>query len=117
MGKISIDKIEIFGNIGAFAFEKKVRQKFLISVSFEIDFIPAARKDDLNKTIDYSEIVKICHETANKNYSLIESLVVDIAERIQGKFPMATNIMAKVEKPEVQLGSKLQGVSVSHVIP
>jgi len=117
MGKISLDKIEIFAKIGAFEYERKMRQKFLITVSFELDLVPAAKDDDLNKTVDYSQIVKLCREKAENSYQLIETLAVEIAEDIHQKFEIVSDIHVEVAKPEVQLGSKLAGVSVSHFIP
>lgn len=114
MGKIALENIEIFARHGAFKTEKKIRQKFLVSVFFDFDFEEAAKEDDLFKTIDYSEIIGLVKETFKKPCSLIEKLAYDTANKIKKTFPEIQNIVVKVSKPEVQLGCNLKKVEVSY---
>lgn len=116
MGKIALEKIELYGNHGAYESERKIRQKFIVSLSFEYDIKPAAQEDDLTKTVNYEELVAICREVIRKPRRLLETLVVSIAEKIHDNYPNASNIKVMLSKPEVQMGIKLKTVKVSHQI-
>jgi dihydroneopterin aldolase/2-amino-4-hydroxy-6-hydroxymethyldihydropteridine diphosphokinase len=53
MDKIHIEELEIFANHGVFQEEKKLGQKFLISVELFLDLSEAGKSDALEKTVNY----------------------------------------------------------------
>jgi dihydroneopterin aldolase len=116
MGKIALEKIELYGNHGAYESERKIRQKFVVSLSFEYDFESAAKDDDLTKTVNYEEVVAICKDILAIPRRLLETLVVSIAEKIRDNYPNAANISVTLSKPQVQMGIKLETVKVSYHI-
>lgn len=116
MDTINIDKLVIYANIGDFEYEKKMRQKFLISIKMETDFSRVAKTDDLNDTIDYVKVINICKEEMNNPTDLIETMVVRLAEKIKTSFDNINAIAVCIEKPEAQLNSIVDSVSVYHQI-
>lgn len=116
MGTIILDRIELFGKHGAFAFEKKIRQKFYVTVSFDIDFLPAAKTDDLQKTVDYTSITKICDSVMQESRCLLETLAVEMVDKITLAYPQVRNLRVCIEKPGVQLGHTLNTVKICHSI-
>lgn len=116
MAKINIEKLEVYANIGDFEYEKKMRQKFLISIEMETDFSRVAKTDDLNDTIDYVKVINICKEEMANPTDLIETMVVSLAEKIKTSFEKISSISVCIEKPEAQLNLIVDSVSVSHQI-
>jgi len=116
MGKISINKMKFQASHGAYKSEKNILQVFFLSVSFDFDFEDAAKDDDLNKTINYAEIVDLCTGEMLQKRSLLESLVYGIAKKIKSKYEGVSNILVELEKPQVQMGIALDGVNVSYYL-
>lgn len=114
MSTIKIEKLEVYANIGDFEFEKKMRQKFLITLEMETDFTEVAKSDLLQDTVDYVKVISICKEEMEKPTDLIESMVVRIAEKIKASFQKISSLSVCIEKPEAQLNSVVNSVSVTH---
>lgn len=58
MDKISIRDLEFIGYHGVFEEEKKLGQKFLISLELKTDLRMAGVADDLDKTTHYGYVAK-----------------------------------------------------------
>ena len=79
MDKISILNLKIAGNHGVYDFEKKRPGTFEIDVEIFKDLSILQGKDDLKKTIDYSEVIRVIQKIFNeKRYNLIETLAEKI---------------------------------------
>ena len=115
-GKIILNNMEFYGFHGVPDAERKVKQLFIISVSFNLDFIQAAIHDDLNKTINYKEVFDLCKTELNKRYRLIESIAYNIAHSINQNFPKTKNIEVTISKPQVQINGKLENVQVVYFL-
>ena len=59
MDKIYIKDLQIFANHGVLKEEKKLGQKFLISLEVSLNLKKAGDTDDLKETINYA---KLCEE-------------------------------------------------------
>ena len=62
MDIIKIKNLEVFSNHGVLKEENVLGQKFLISADIYLDTREAGTTDDLNKSVNYSEI---CHLVKN----------------------------------------------------
>ncbi len=69
-GKIVLNDMEFYGFHGV----PKIKQLFVISVSFELDFTEAAKTDNLQDTINYKDIYNLCKIELGKQRKLIESI-------------------------------------------
>jgi dihydroneopterin aldolase len=112
MGTIKIHGLEVFGKHGYYKDEQQLNQKFILNIFFDLDIIPAAEGDNLPKTVNYEEIIGICREVFDTPTRLIETLAVKTARSIKQSFPFVSNITVELSKPEVQLGVRLDRVSV-----
>ena len=65
MDKIEIKDLEIFANHGVFEEEKKLGQKFLVSITLFLDVRKAGRNDDLNESIHYGEVSNMVNGCVN----------------------------------------------------
>ncbi|MGL5244096.1 MAG: dihydroneopterin aldolase, partial [Sarcina sp.] len=74
MDKIIIKDLEVFANHGVFNEEKKLGQKFLISLELGLSLREAGVSGDLSKSVHYGEV---CHrveeEFKRESYDLIET--------------------------------------------
>lgn len=111
-GKIILNNMEFYGFHGVPDAERKIKQLFVISVSFDYDFTQAAIHDDLSQTINYKKVYDICKNELNKQYKLIESIAYRIAHAIKNNFPTTKNIEVQISKPQVQISGKLENVQV-----
>lgn len=98
-GSIFLNDLEFFGTHGVYSSEREHEQKFLVSVELLGNFLPAAQKDDIQCTADYSkiynEIKKILEE---QHVNLIESLAYRIAKQLLEKFDQISSIKIIIKK-------------------
>ena len=66
MDKISILNLKIAGNHGVYDFEKERPGTFEIDVEIFKDLSILQGKDDLKKTIDYSEVIRVIQKFSMK---------------------------------------------------
>ena len=113
---INISKIKCSGKHGIYDYEKQNDQEFLVDIHINIsDF----SEDDINKTLNYEEIVNLVIKIVNtESYDLIETLAKHISEQIVFKYTKTEatlqEIKVTVHKPDTILKDKTEGISVSY---
>ncbi|MGE5355222.1 MAG: dihydroneopterin aldolase [Deltaproteobacteria bacterium] len=115
-GQILLNNMEFYGVHGVPEAERKIKQLYIVSVAFRIDFEEAAANDDLSKTVNYSEVYQICKKLMKNEFRLIETLAFNIAHAIKKIFPFVIDIEVTVKKPQVQMKAKLDYVQVKYFI-
>ena len=113
---INISKIKCSGKHGIYDHEKQNVQEFLVDVDINISDIS---EDDINKTLNYEEIVNLVIKFVNtESYDLIETLAKQISEEIVFKHAknvsMLQEIKVTVHKPNTILKDRTEGISVSY---
>ena len=110
---IRIAGIKSFGHHGALPEEKRLGQRFTVSVDLEVDTRPAAATDDLNKTVDYAEVIRTVEgQLTGKHVYLIETLAQQIAARILATFPVTQAVTVEVTKPFAPVAAEFDSISV-----
>ena len=113
---INISKIKCFGKHGIYDHEKQNDQEFLVDIHINISDFSV---DDINKTLNYEEIVNLVIKFVNtESYDLIETLAKQISEQIVFKYAknesMLQEIKVTVHKPDTILKDRTEGISVSY---
>ena len=113
---INISKIKCFGKHGIYEHEKQNDQEFLVDIHINISNFS---EDDINKTLNYEEIVNLVIKIVNtESYDLIETLAKHISEKIVFKYTKTEatlqEIKVTVHKPDTILKDKTEGISVSY---
>ncbi len=113
---INISKIKCSGKHGIYDHEKQNDQEFLVDIHIGISDFSA---DDINKTLNYEEIVNLVIKFVNtESYDLIETLAKQISEQIVFKYAknesMLQEIKVTVHKPDTILKDRTEGISVSY---
>jgi len=113
---INISKIKCSGKHGIYDNEKQNDQEFLVDIHINIsDF----SEDDINKTLNYEEIVNLVMKIVNtESFDLIETLAKHISEQIVFKYiktgATIQEIKVTVHKPDTILKDMTEGIAVSY---
>ncbi len=111
--KISIRKLEVFGNHGIFPEENRLGQKFIVNATIYADLRESGMKDDFSKTIDYGKVAHFIARFMRENtFRILESVAEQMAEEILLRFPVAQGITLEIQKPWAPLGLSMDAVSV-----
>lgn len=112
--RITIKKLEVFGNHGVFPEENALVQKFVISADLYTSTWEAGHTDDLTKSVNYGEVAQFIHDfTSGNTFKLIERLAEKLAEGLLRFFPDVTRVDLEVEKPWAPVGLPLEATSVA----
>jgi len=112
MDKISILNLKIAGNHGVYDFEKERPGTFEIDVEIFKDLSILQGKDDLKKTIDYSEVIRVIQKIFNeKRYNLIETLAEKICENLLNNF-LIESVKLRIRKPHAPIKANFETVEV-----
>lgn len=116
MDKIEIKDLEIFANHGVFEEEKKLGQKFLVSITLFLDVRKAGRKDDLNESIHYGEVSNMVNEWMCKHtFQLLESVAQGLCEELLLVYETSgiKEVEVTVKKPWAPVKLPLDTVAVT----
>jgi dihydroneopterin aldolase len=110
---IRISGIRSFGHHGALPEEKRLGQRFTVSVDLEVDTRPAAATDDLKLTVNYAEVIRTVEaQLTGKPVYLIETLAQQIAAHLLGTFPVVKAVTVEVTKPFAPVAADFEAISV-----
>ncbi len=99
MDSISITGIRCYGYIGFFSEEKVLGQWFEVDLTLWLDLTDASKSDALEKTVDYSRIVKTVQELVkDSQFALLERTADAIATTILQEQPLVENIKVDLSK-------------------
>ena len=112
MDVIRLKNMTFYAHHGYYEAERELGQKFEVDIELKRDLHPAAKEDDLHKTVDYRAIYNIAKDTfENYKFKLIESVAERIADKIL-LLPEIQNVLVRVRKPHVPLNGLLDHVEV-----
>ena len=103
------------GRHGVLAFEQTTAQPFEVDAELYLDLGPAGRSDDIELTIDYREVFRICREVVEgPGFRLIEAVAETIAGRILAEFEAVrlSEVVVRVRKSRVALPGSLDAAMV-----
>ncbi len=93
--KISIEKLTFKCIIGILDFERIKKQRVVIDIFFEYDFL------DKDSFIDYSKVAAKVEKTMKeKKFELLEDAIATIEKQLKKKYPIK-NLKIKISKPDI----------------
>ncbi len=102
------------GRHGVSEEERSLPQVIVMDVSVEADLRAAGSSDDLERTIDYSEMFEICRaQVETRSYRLLEAIGENVAADILGRFPAAASVCVTVRKPGVPIDGDLEDAGIT----
>lgn len=114
MDKIKISDLEIYARHGVYPEETALGQKFLVSLTMEMDTRPAGLSDDLSKAVDYG---RVAHDTKHflteHTYKLLEAAAEHLAEELLLAYPQIQRLTVEIKKPWAPVLLPIDMVSVA----
>lgn len=99
--------------LGFYQWEKKQKQKLLVTIEITLDVKKAAKSDHLDDTIDYDAIDCMIRDLLRgKHFHLIESFAEAVASALLQKWPKST-VTVMVDKPLAIAHAKKISVIIS----
>jgi dihydroneopterin aldolase len=97
MNHILIKDLEVFYRVGVPDEERRAAQRLLLTIQLEHDITAAAKTDNLTNTINYFAVSqRLLTFGKDREWKLIETLAVEIAETILHEFsPAAIEVEVK----------------------
>ena len=100
MDKIEIRDLECYCHHGVLEEEKRLGQKFLVSVVMYIDARKAGKTDDLTFSVDYAEVSHVVNNMmTNLQYKLIETIAEKISKELLLKYKLLHAVEVCIKKP------------------
>ncbi len=110
---LKISELRVFAYHGVREAEKISGQNFYLNLEARLDLAKAGKSDDLNLTVNYSEV---CHFMAGwmleHRFDLIEAVCTELCEALLRTYPLMRQVTLEVRKPEAPIGLPVQSVSV-----
>lgn len=113
MGKVKINRLRIFCNLGVTEKERESKQPVLLDIVLSLDLKEACRKDDLAYTVDYDAlVVEIKKDLCGESFSLLEALAGWVGE-ICLKKELVERVKISAMKPKALEAADSSEVEIS----
>lgn len=100
MDLLSIEQLKIETTIGAYAWEKKIKQSLFLDLMLSVDTQQAAESDQLADALDYAALTASLEEMLSGSaFNLLEALAQHTANFILNNYPVQ-KIVLSVSKPQ-----------------
>lgn len=110
---ISLRGVAAHGFHGVLDFERADGQPFVVDVDLGLDLAPAARTDDLNRTVNYAELAEtVVGHITGEPFDLIETLADRIAASAL-RNPGVRWARVTVHKPQAPIDATFSDVAVT----
>ncbi|MDA8352112.1 MAG: dihydroneopterin aldolase [Firmicutes bacterium] len=112
MDRIFFNRMAFYAYHGAYPEENRLGQRFFVDLELGLDLAPAARQDDLNRTVDYGKVYEMVKkETEAGPYALVETLAERIAQRLLETFSLQ-EVKVRITKPDPPIPGHYDSVGV-----
>ena len=113
MDKMYIRELELFGFHGVFEEEKRLGQKFILSLELDLDLKSAGKTGDLTKSVHYGELCeKVDKEFVRESYELIETVALNLADFILNEYKIINGVKVFLKKPWAPVKKHLDTVEI-----
>lgn len=112
MDRVFIEGLEVDTVIGAYDWERGIRQCLRLDLSFAWDNRPAAAGDDLGKALDYASVSTCIQAFAEQaQFQLVETFAERLAEVLMSEFNIPW-LRLKLTKPGAVAAAAGVGVEI-----
>ena len=112
MDRVFIEGLEVDTVIGAYDWEREIRQCLRLDLSFAWDNRPAAAGDDLTLALDYASVSARVQAFAEQSqYQLVETFAECLAQVLMSEFQIPW-LHLKLTKPGAVPAAKGVGVEI-----
>lgn len=113
MARLELENMEFYAFHGHYPEEQAIGGKYTVDLIIEMNTGSAEKTDDLNDTIDYSEIYRIVKKEMEIPSKLLERLARRIMDSVKKSIDIADKITVKVSKINPSVGGKINKFSIT----
>ena len=103
LSAIHIRNINLWAHVGVLESERVNGQSFILDISFWLDLDEASKLDQLDKSVDYSEVIKVVQKLSFEIKCLtieyFSDQILNVLESLYGTVPI--NILLKKCSPPI----------------
>lgn len=112
MDTIFIEGLEVTTLIGAYDWERGIRQCLRLDLCLGWDILPAAQNDELAKALDYAQVAAAIDRFAEAaRFELVETFAERLAAQLMSEFGIPW-LRLRVTKPGVNPRASALGVEI-----
>ncbi|MBB3102097.1 dihydroneopterin aldolase [Azomonas macrocytogenes] len=112
MDTVFIEGLEVETLIGAYEWERNIRQCLYLDLVMGWDIRPAAAGDALDEALDYAKVIASVEQfAAQADYILVETFAEDLASMLMREFGIPW-LRVRVNKPGVHPCVRSLGVEI-----
>ncbi|SDI12837.1 dihydroneopterin aldolase [Alteribacillus persepolensis] len=113
MDKIYLKGMEFYGYHGVFSEENTLGQPFIVDLTMKANLKPAAKDDDLEKSVNYADAYQAVKKAVEENtFDLVETVAETIAEIILNTFSIVYEATVFVKKPTPPIAGHYEYVGI-----
>ena len=112
---VRLNNMQFYGYHGCLEHEQKDGNWFRVDLAYDYDMRKAARTDDLQYAVDYSQVYGLIREEMDIPARLLEHLANRIIDRIVNHFPVIEYAELTVTKLNPPLDGREESTSVTVV--
>jgi dihydroneopterin aldolase/2-amino-4-hydroxy-6-hydroxymethyldihydropteridine diphosphokinase len=113
MNRLIIHDLEVFAFHGVHEEEKRLGQKFVVSMEIWFDMRKAAATDQIENTLHYGRLCrKVDAFLKERSYDLIETVAANLCEYILMEYSLANRLKICLKKPWAPIHLQLDYVAV-----
>jgi FolB domain-containing protein len=98
MDSLYIQDLEVWTRIGVPNEERANEQRLLVSIELFLDLAPAAKTDDVSKSIDYALVASDVRALAGTSRKTLERFAEDTATMILKTYAPAGGVKVSIQK-------------------
>lgn len=110
--KIALEGVKFFAHHGYYEEERLTGQEFILDVYVTVRQGFDLSKDEIQETINYEGIYKLCAEVMSQTKELLESVVYNLNEKLKEKYGEQLEKVSIRLSKHVNLGGPLDRVFV-----
>ena len=113
-GMIDIVGLVLFAKHGVQDEEARLGQRFVIDIALEVEISDAVKKDRLDSTVDYGEVVAVTEAAFRaKRFYLIEAAAAHVASTLLAHFSLLKLARVTVRKPSAPVPAAIDFVAAT----
>lgn len=117
MDKVFIRGLKAESVIGAYEWERGIRQQLIVDLEISTDFSRAAASDALPDALDYAAVSQAVIDAIERaSYQLLEALAEHLAALVLGQFPVQALVLT-ITKPGAVPAAEAVGVRIERIAP
>lgn len=105
--KVAIKGAEFFAYHGYYPEERMAGNYFIIDAEVSLKSFDSS-DDNIKDTVNYEQLYDICRQEMDQTQKLLETVVLNIIEKIKSQHPTVVSAKVRLEKISPQLGGKVE---------